>query len=175
MIEYLDYLLAKHTSVCTMADTISCTCTQLNKITRLKKVSLSTGSYFALFDFDWFGFWGTWLWSALQILEIILLIRIIVISLVCCILPKASNACSQLLTTRQMISLRWRQRQRGSWRRRRRKEEERRRGKRKRKMRKRREGEEEKEEEGGGEEEKKENVHLKTCETEVVAYEYHRD
>ena len=66
----------------------------------------STGSFFDLFDVDWFGSWGLWLWSALQILGIMLFITIITVSLEHCILSKPLNACLQPLTTKQMIFLR---------------------------------------------------------------------
>ena len=72
----------------------------------LKKMTPSVASFFDLFDFDWFGSWGPWLQSALQTLGITLLIIIIIISLVLCILSKALNACLELLTTKQMSSLR---------------------------------------------------------------------
>lgn len=82
---------------------------QLHKITKqatwLKKTTCSLGSFFHLFHFDCFGSWGPWLQSALQILGISLLIIITIPSLVCCVLSKALNACSQSLTTQQMISL----------------------------------------------------------------------
>ena len=61
------------------------------------------GSFFDLFDSDWFRSWGPWLPSALQILGIDLLIVIIKISLVHCILSKALNTCFQPLTAKQMM------------------------------------------------------------------------
>lgn len=114
----LDYLLSEQRGGCAVATATCCTWintskeveTQLHKIaeqaTLLKKVTLSTGSFFDLFDYDWFGSWGPWLWSILQASGIILLIIIIVVSLVCGILSKDLNAGSQLLTTKQIISLR---------------------------------------------------------------------
>ena len=56
-------------------------------------------SFFDLFDFDWFGSCGPWLCSELET-GIILLVKIIVISLVRCVLSKALNARSQMLTTK---------------------------------------------------------------------------
>lgn len=64
------------------------------------------GSLFDLFDVDWFGSWGLWLWSALQILGIILFITIITVSLEHCILSRPLNACLQPLATKQMVFLR---------------------------------------------------------------------
>lgn len=66
----------------------------------------STGYFFHLVDFDWFGSWGLWLQSAFQTLDIILFVFIIIISLVHCIFSKALNACSQPLLTKQMVYLR---------------------------------------------------------------------
>lgn len=58
--------------------------TQLNKTTEqatwFKKVTHSTGSFFDLFAFGWFGSWGPRLWSALQTLGITLLTVILVAS-----------------------------------------------------------------------------------------------
>ena len=88
-----------------MVNTTSCTWinthveveTQLHKTTEqaiwLEKVTISMGSFFGLFDFDWFESWGPWLQSTLQTLGIILLIIIIVVSLVHWILAKALNEC----------------------------------------------------------------------------------
>lgn len=58
------------------------------------------------FDSDWFGSWGSWLWSAPQTLGIILLAIIVIIFVVRCILSRALKACLQPLSTEQMISLR---------------------------------------------------------------------
>ena len=114
----LNYLLAEQGGVCAVANATCCTWistsaeveTQLHKATEqatwLKKVTPSMGPFFDLFDFDWFGSWRPQLQSALQTLGIILLIIILVVSLACCILSKALNACSQPLTTKRMISLR---------------------------------------------------------------------
>lgn len=82
--------------------------TRLHKITEqaswLNKVTPSTGSLFYLLDSDWLRSWRPW--APKYILDIFLLIMITVVSLVCCILSKALCACSQPLTTKQMISLR---------------------------------------------------------------------
>lgn len=79
--------------------------TQLHKIIEkdiwLKRMTPTNRPFF-----DLFGSWGLWFWSALQILEIILLIVIIKLSQAHCILSKALNACLQQLTAKQMISLR---------------------------------------------------------------------
>ena len=77
----------------------------LQKPLGFKKVTPSVGSFFDIFDFDWFESWGTQFQSALQTLGITLIITT-VISLVCSILLKALNACSHPLTTKQWISLR---------------------------------------------------------------------
>lgn len=71
----------------------------LHKPLGFKKVTPLVGSFFDLFDFDWFESWGTQHQSTLQTLGIILLIIITVISLVCHILSEALNACSQPLAT----------------------------------------------------------------------------
>ena len=104
--------------MCAVAITTCCTWinlsgeieTQLHKIigqaTWFKKVTASKESFFDLFDFDWFGSWRPWIQSALQILEITLFLIIRIVSLVHCILSKTLNACLQLLTTKQIISLR---------------------------------------------------------------------
>lgn len=53
----------------------------------------SARSFFDLFDFNWFGSWGPWLQSRLQMLRIILFIIIIIISPVCCILQSFKCIC----------------------------------------------------------------------------------
>ena len=71
--------------------------THLEKITEQDtwfiKVTLSTGSFFNLPDFDWFGSWRPWLQSTLLTSGITLLTIIIVVSLRLCILSEALNAC----------------------------------------------------------------------------------
>ena len=52
-------------------------------------MTLSIGSFFDLFDSDWFGSWRPWLQSTLQTLGILLLTVIIKIPLVRYILSKA--------------------------------------------------------------------------------------
>lgn len=80
----------------------------------LKNGTPSTGCFSDFLDSDWFWFWGwgQWLQSALQTLGMILFIITIVVSLLCSIFSKALNACLQLLTTKQMISLRMAHRKR---------------------------------------------------------------
>lgn len=77
------------------------------KATSLKKKkksdSFSGGLSLELCDFDWFGSCRPWIQNALQTLGIILLKITIVVSFIYYILL---NACLQLLTTKQMISLR---------------------------------------------------------------------
>ena len=72
----------------------------------LKKVTPLTGSLFDLFDFDWFWSWGPWLQSAIHVLGIIMLIIITIISLLLCMLSETLNVCLELLTTKQVSSLR---------------------------------------------------------------------
>ena len=60
--------------------------------------------FFDSFDFDWFSSWGRWLKYALQILRTILII-LIINSPAHYTVSKALNACLQLLTTKQVISL----------------------------------------------------------------------
>ena len=111
----LGYLLAEHEGACAVANSNCWTWvntprgveTQQYKITEqatwLNKVTVSTESVFDLFQPEWFGSWGPWLQNELQILRTILIITIV--SLVCCILSKALSECSQLLTTKQVLSL----------------------------------------------------------------------
>jgi len=68
-----------------------------------KKWLLQWRSFSELFDFDWFGSCGPWIQNALQTLGIILLKITTVVSLMHYILL---NACLQLLTTKQTISVR---------------------------------------------------------------------
>lgn len=66
----------------------------------------SVGPFFDIFDSDYFGFGGLWLQNAPWTLVIILLLIIIAVSLANFFFSKALHACSQLLTMKQMISLR---------------------------------------------------------------------
>lgn len=71
----------------------------LSKLVGFEKVTPSVRSFFDLFDFNWFGFWGPWLQSTLQRLGIILLIIIKITSLVSCISSKALNEYSLFIAT----------------------------------------------------------------------------
>ena len=80
--------------------------TQLDNITEqtawLKKLTSSTGSFFDLFDLDWFGPWEPWLQSAFKTLVILLFLVIMVFSLLFCVVSKALNAYLMMLTTKEM-------------------------------------------------------------------------
>lgn len=107
----LGYLLGEQEGVYSVANTTCCTWintsgkgeTQLQEITEqaswLKKEAPSLESFFDGFDHSWFGLWGLWLQSALQMLGIILRTVLLKVSLVHCVLSKALNACMQLLAT----------------------------------------------------------------------------
>ena len=77
-----------------------------NKLLGLRRWLLHQNTALNLYDSDWFGSWGPWLQSTLQTMGSILFTIIIAVSLTQCILSKALNACSKVVTTKKTISLR---------------------------------------------------------------------
>ena len=82
---------------------LALTLTEKVKLSYIRSLNKTLGlkrSLFDLFDFGWFESWGPWLEGTLKTQGIILLVRIRVLSLMCCILSKLLNTCSQSLTTK---------------------------------------------------------------------------
>lgn len=111
----LGYLLGEQESVYSVANTTCCTWintsgkgeTQLQEITEqaswLKKEAPSLESFFDGFDHSWFGLWGLWLQSALQMLGIILRTVLLKVSLVQCSL-KGFKCMHAAASNRQVTS-----------------------------------------------------------------------
>ena len=98
----LDYLLAEQEGVCAIAippavpGSTFLVLQQIQEINKqatwLKQVDAPSGTFFDLFDTNWFGSQRSWLRSILQLFGIIFLIVIIVVSQMHCVFSVVLNA-----------------------------------------------------------------------------------